>query len=75
MNIAQIFGLRVRHFRKLRSLSQEELARLCDLHRTYVGSVERGERNITLLNAEKIALSLDEPLVSFFIRESDRNGK
>ena len=75
MNIAQIFGLRVRHFRKLRSLSQEELASLCDLHRTYVGSVERGERNITLLNAEKIALSLDEPLVSFFIRESDRNGK
>ena len=65
----------MRHFRKLRSLSQEELASLCDLHRTYVGSVERGERNITLLNAEKIALSLDEPLVSFFIRESDRNGK
>lgn len=75
MNITQIFGLRVRHYRKLKSLSQEELADLCDLHRTYIGSVERGERNITLLNAEKIAESLDEPLISFFMESSERDGK
>lgn len=75
MNITQIFGLRVRHYRKLKSLSQEELADLCDLHRTYIGSVERGERNITLLNAEKIAKSLDEPLISFFMESSERDGK
>jgi transcriptional regulator with XRE-family HTH domain len=67
MNITHIFGQRVRHFRKLKSISQEELADLCDLHRTYIGSVERGERNITLLNAEKIATALEEPLVSFFM--------
>ncbi|MFB2721907.1 helix-turn-helix domain-containing protein [Shewanella xiamenensis] len=67
MNITHIFGQRVRHFRKLKGISQEELADLCELHRTYIGSVERGERNITLLNAEKIADALEEPLVSFFM--------
>lgn len=75
MNITKIFGLRVRHYRKLKSLSQEELADLCDLHRTYIGSVERGERNITLLNAEKIAQSLDEPLISFFMENVEKDGK
>lgn len=75
MNISQIFGLRVRHFRKLNALSQDELADLCGLHRTYIGSVERGERNITLLNAEKIALSLNEPLISFFMENRDNDGK
>ena len=67
MNITHTFGQRVRHFRKLKGISQEDLADLCDLHRTYIGSVERGERNITLINAEKIAIALEEPLVSFFI--------
>lgn len=67
MNITQIFGLRVRHFRKAKKLSQEELASLCSLHRTYIGSIERGERNITLKNAEKISIALEEPLISFFI--------
>lgn len=67
MNITRTFGLQVRHYRKKKDISQEELAHICGLHRTYIGSVERGERNITLRNAEKIALALDEPLVSFFI--------
>ena len=68
MGITHTFGNRVRHFRKVKGISQEELADLCDLHRTYIGSVERGERNITLKNAEKIAQALDEPLVSFVVR-------
>lgn len=58
MDIAGQFGKKVRHFRKLRNLSQDELAELCELHRTYIGSVERGERNITLINANKIADAL-----------------
>lgn len=62
MDITEQFGRRVRHFRKLRNLSQDELAGLCELHRTYIGSVERGERNITLLNADKIANALSVSL-------------
>ncbi len=73
MSITHVFGQRVRHFRKLKGISQEELANHCDLHRTYIGSVERGERNITLLNAEKIAKSLDEPLVTFFMENNNDN--
>lgn len=62
MDITGQFGQRVRHLRKLKSLSQDELAELCGLHRTYIGSVERGERNITLLNANKIANALSVSL-------------
>lgn len=62
MDITEQFGKRVRHFRKLRNLSQDELAELCQLHRTYIGSVERGERNITLINANKIANALSVSL-------------
>ena len=51
----KIFGERVRALRQAANLSQEELAEACGLHRTYVGAVERGERNISLLNI--IALS------------------
>ena len=44
------FGIRVRYFRKRLKLSQDELAEKSDLHRTYIGAVERGERNISLMN-------------------------
>ncbi|HEM0470631.1 helix-turn-helix transcriptional regulator [Legionella pneumophila serogroup 1] len=73
MNITCVFGQRVRHFRRQKNISQEELAHLCDLHRTYIGSVERGERNITLRNAEKIANALGEPLIAFFMEQYDDN--
>ena len=56
--IQQSFGNRVRELRKLRQLSQETLALACDLDRTYVGGVERGERNISLRNIHKIADAL-----------------
>lgn len=52
------FGTRVRTLRKDRGLSQESLAHLADLDRTYIGSVERGERNISLDNIHRIALAL-----------------
>jgi transcriptional regulator with XRE-family HTH domain len=53
------FGKRVREIRLQRGLSQEKLAELADLHRNYVGGVERGERNVSLLNIVKIARGLN----------------
>jgi transcriptional regulator with XRE-family HTH domain len=53
------FGTNVRKHRKLKDISQEELAHKADLHRTYIGMIERAEKNITLLNIEKIAKALD----------------
>ena len=52
------FGERVRELRKQKGLSQEALALACDLDRTYIGGVERGERNISLINIHKIAEAL-----------------
>lgn len=49
---------KIRSSRKEINLSQEELAERCDLHRTYIGSVERGERNVTLSTLEVIAKAL-----------------
>jgi transcriptional regulator with XRE-family HTH domain len=52
------FGEHIRNLRKQAGLSQEELAVVCGLHRTYVGAVERGERNISLLNIVQFAHAL-----------------
>lgn len=52
------FGCRVRDRRKQLGISQEELADQCGLHRTYIGSIERGERNVALLNILKICRAL-----------------
>jgi len=56
--IQKRFGACVRGFRQKQGLSQEELALACGLDRTYVGSVERGERNISLVNIHAIAAAL-----------------
>jgi len=53
------FGNKVRAARKESNLSQEELAAKVDLHRTYIGMIERGEKNITLLNILKISHALN----------------
>lgn len=54
----QQFGHRLRQLRQARGLSQEGLAELAGLHRTYVGSVERGERNIGIANIHALAAAL-----------------
>ena len=54
--------MRLREIRLKKELSQERLAELAGLHRTYVSSVERGERNISLENIDRLANALGEPM-------------
>lgn len=56
--IKAAFGQRVRELRTKKGLSQEALALACELDRTYIGGIERGERNVSLLNIRKIADAL-----------------
>ena len=70
--ILNLFGENVRKFRRLLNLSQEELAHKADLHRTYIGMIERAEKNITLVNIEKIANAL-EVKIKDLLKHSD-NG-
>jgi transcriptional regulator with XRE-family HTH domain len=56
--IQKRFGKRVREIRKSKGFSQESLALSCELDRTYIGGVERGERNISLVNIYRIAEAL-----------------
>lgn len=55
----EILSNNIRWLRKKASISQEELADKAGLHRTYIGAIERGERNISILNIEKIAFALN----------------
>lgn len=63
------FGERVRELRIEKGLSQEQLAHLANVHRTYIGMIERAEKNITLINIEKIASALETTLKQFFENE------
>jgi transcriptional regulator with XRE-family HTH domain len=60
------FGSRIRELRKDAGLSQERLAELADLHRTYMSGVERGERNASLTSIARIAKALNVSLSTLF---------
>lgn len=60
------FGQKVREERQKRAWSQEELATQAHVHRTYIGMIERAEKNITLENIEKIAKALKINISDFF---------
>ncbi len=66
MNPQEIFGRNVRRIRTNRNLSQEVLAEKAGLHRTYIGSIERGERNVSLNNIVTIAQALNTSIDELF---------
>lgn len=77
-DILKEFGKAIRKVRKSKKLSQEELAVISGVHRTYIGSIERGEQNVSLRNIERIANSLEINISELFLKiESERkcNGR
>ena len=61
-SLTERFGLAVRQLRLEQGMSQEDFADVCDLHRTYIGSIERGEKTVTIETAQKVADALKLPL-------------
>lgn len=70
-DIAKIIGQCIRNYRTQKGLSQEKLAELAGCHPTYIGQLERGEKNATLESVEKIASAMDISLSELF----DKLGK
>ena len=66
MNIKDKIGLRIRQLRQEQNLSQEAFADVCELDRTYISSIEKGRRNVSIVNLEKIANALNINLSTLF---------
>ena len=73
-DILNLFGENVRKYRRVLNISQEELAHRAELHRTYIGMIERAEKNITLINIQKIANAL-EVGIEDLIKDSNHGKK
>jgi transcriptional regulator with XRE-family HTH domain len=65
------FGKRLKFFRALRQLSQEQLSALTDLDRSYISDIERGLRNVSVKNIEVLAQALSIPIYQFFLPENN----
>lgn len=65
-NILNAIGKRIRNIRKENLISQEKLASKAGLDRTYIGAIERGQRNVSILSLEKIAKALGTSISNFF---------
>ncbi|UJP66703.1 helix-turn-helix domain-containing protein [Mongoliitalea daihaiensis] len=66
MDIKEAYGKKVKAVRKSQNVSQEKLAELAELDRTYISDIENGKRNVSIETVLKIAKALDKPMVSFF---------
>lgn len=66
MNIKEKIGNKIRQLRQEKHLSQEAFADLCELDRTYISSIEKGKRNVSIINLEKIANALNITLSTLF---------
>ena len=73
--IEKQFGERIKELRTIKGLSQEELAFKCVVHRTYLGGIERGERNPSLRNISAIAEALGVQLSELFLSEDEYQGR
>lgn len=69
MDIVKLFGTNLRKFRKEKGYSQEKLAELCGLHRTYISDIECFTRNISIENVQKIANALEIKAYKLFLEE------
>ncbi len=74
MDILRIFGQNVRKYRNKSGYSQEQLADMCGLHRTYISDVERFKRSISLDNIQKLADALGIETYLLFIPDNDILG-
>ena len=66
MEIKSKIGIRIKELRDVKEMSQKDLAYTSDLDRSYIASVENGQRNISIVNIEKIAVALGVTLKEFF---------
>ena len=71
--LAKDIGQRIRNYRVNQKISQEELAEKCGLHSTYIGQIERGEKNATIESISKIAAGLSIPMSTLFEKIDDYN--
>ncbi|MDR3130352.1 MAG: helix-turn-helix domain-containing protein [Treponema sp.] len=69
--LSAIVGNNIKKYRKSLNISQEELAERAGLHRTYIGGIERGERNITLDSLQVIAAALNVAPVELIVEENN----
>ncbi len=66
MDVKLKIGQRIKELRELSNMSQKDLSYAADLDRSYIASIENGQRNVSIVNIEKIALSLNVTLKEFF---------
>lgn len=67
------FGLKVREQRKLKKISQEKLALLCNIDRSYMGRIERGEVNVTLEKIYELSVALEVPVNDLLPKINEKN--
>lgn len=73
-DLKTVLAQNVRSLRTAAGISQDELAHRCGLHRTYVGGVERGERNISLNSLQKLAVALEIEPSELLVRRGPHDG-
>lgn len=71
MDIIKVFGSNIKKYRILKGISQEKLAELCGMHRTYISAIECFRRSISLENVQRLADTLDIETHKLFIEEQE----